>query len=87
MSFVLDSLEDDLQVAAKAINAAAEKVQDQLDSQMDKLQTIRNDSQSLADQSSIAEEKRLRARRLHRGALLLQPRNRLAGRGVQSAGQ
>jgi len=56
MSFVLDSLEDDLQVAAKAIGAAAEKVQDQLDSQMDKLETIRGDSQSLADQSAIAGE-------------------------------
>ncbi|WP_299814698.1 methyl-accepting chemotaxis protein [uncultured Roseibium sp.] len=56
MSFVLDSLEDDLTVAAKAISSAAEKVQDQLDSQMDKLETIRSDSQSLADQSATAGE-------------------------------
>ncbi len=56
MSFVLDSLEDDLQVAAKTINAAAEKVQDRLVSQMDKLETIRSDSQSLADQSAVANE-------------------------------
>jgi methyl-accepting chemotaxis protein len=56
MGFVLDSLEDDLQVAAKTINAAAEKVQDRLVSQMDKLETIRNDSRSLADQSSVANE-------------------------------
>ncbi|GAB2187511.1 methyl-accepting chemotaxis protein [Roseibium sp. LAB1] len=56
MSFVLDSLEDDLQVAAKTINAAAEKVQDRLVSQMDKLETIRGDSQSLADQSAVANE-------------------------------
>ncbi|POF28868.1 methyl-accepting chemotaxis protein [Roseibium marinum] len=56
MSFVLDSLEDDLKVAAKAISSAAEKVQDQLDSQMDKLETIRSDSQSLADQSASAGE-------------------------------
>ncbi|WP_269582685.1 methyl-accepting chemotaxis protein [Roseibium sp. Sym1] len=56
MGFVLDSLEDDLQVAAKTINAAAEKVQDRLVSQMDKLETIRSDSRSLADQSSVANE-------------------------------
>ncbi|WP_279629123.1 methyl-accepting chemotaxis protein [Labrenzia sp. 011] len=54
MSFVLDSLEDDLTVAARAISTAAGKVQDQLDSQMDKLETIRGDSQSLADQSAVA---------------------------------
>lgn len=56
MSFVLDSLEDDLQVAAKTINSAAEKVQDRLVSQMDKLETIRHDSKSLADQSTVADE-------------------------------
>ncbi|WP_428672416.1 methyl-accepting chemotaxis protein [Roseibium sp.] len=56
MGFVLDSLEDDLQVAAKAIGTAAEKVQDQLDNQMKKLETIRSDSQSLVDQSAIADE-------------------------------
>ncbi|WP_297586748.1 methyl-accepting chemotaxis protein [Roseibium sp.] len=56
MSFVLDSLEDDLQVAARTINLAAEKVQDRLISQMDKLETIRGDSQSLADQSVLADE-------------------------------
>ena len=56
MSFVLDSLEDDLQVAAKTINTAAEKVQDRLVSQMDTLETIRGDSQSLADQSAVADE-------------------------------
>lgn len=55
MGFVLDSLEDDLQVAAKAINASAEKVQDRLVSQMDKLETIRSDSQSLADRSAVAD--------------------------------
>eukprot|EP00903_Cladosiphon_okamuranus_P001408 g1406.t1 len=56
MSFVLDSLEDDLQVAAKTINSAAEKVQDRLVSQMETLEAIRSDSQSLADQSSVADE-------------------------------
>jgi len=56
MGFVLDSLEDDLQVAAKTIDAAAEKVQERLVSQMDKLQTIRSDSKSLADQSALAGE-------------------------------
>jgi methyl-accepting chemotaxis protein len=56
MSFVLDSLEDDLQVAAKNINVAADKVQDRIVSQMEKLETIRSDSQSLAEQSSIADE-------------------------------
>jgi methyl-accepting chemotaxis protein len=56
MSFVLDSLEDDLQVAAKNINVAADKVQDRIVSQMEKLGTIRSDSQSLAEQSSIADE-------------------------------
>ena len=56
LSFVLDSLEDDLQVAAKTINNAAEKVQDRLVSQMETLETIRGDSQSLADQSSVADE-------------------------------
>ncbi len=56
MSFVLDSLEDDLQVAAKTINSAAEKVQDRLVNQMETLETIRSDSQSLADQSAVAEE-------------------------------
>ena len=56
MNFVLDSLEDDLQVAARTINLAAEKVQDRLVSQMDKLETIRGDSQSLADQSALADE-------------------------------
>ncbi len=56
MGFVLDSLEDDLRVAAKNISSAAEKVQDQLDSQMEKLERIRSDSQSLVDQSAIAEE-------------------------------
>ncbi|MHA7773324.1 methyl-accepting chemotaxis protein [Roseibium sp. M-1] len=53
---MLDSLEDDLQVAAKTINAAAEKVQDRLVSQMDTLEAIRGDSQSLADQSAVANE-------------------------------
>jgi methyl-accepting chemotaxis protein len=56
MSFVLDSLEDDLQVAAKTINSAAEKVQDRLVSQMDMLESIRSDSQSLVDQSAVADE-------------------------------
>jgi len=56
MSFVLDSLEDDLQVAAKTINSAAERVQDRLVSQMETLETIRSDSQSLADQSAVADE-------------------------------
>jgi len=56
MSFVLDSLEDDLQVAAKTINSAAEKVQDRLVSQMDTLETIRGDSKALADQSAVADE-------------------------------
>jgi len=56
LSFVLDSLEDDLQVAAKAINSAAEKVQDRLVSQTDMLEAIRSDSQSLADQSAVANE-------------------------------
>jgi len=56
MSFVLDSLEDDLQVAAKSINAAAEKVQDRLVSQMDTLESIRGSSQALADQSEVADE-------------------------------
>lgn len=56
MSFVLDSLEDDLQVAAKNINAAADKVQDRIVSQIEKLETIRSDSQSLAEQSSIADD-------------------------------
>jgi len=56
MSFVLDSLEDDLQVAAKTINGAAEKVQDRLVSQMEKLEAIRGSSQSLADQSAVADE-------------------------------
>jgi len=56
MEFVLDSLEDDLQVAAKTISVAAAKVQDRLVNQMDTLGTIRNDTQSLADQSAIADE-------------------------------
>jgi len=56
MSFVLDSLEDDLQVAAKTINTAAEKVQDRLVSQMDTLESIRGGSQALADQSTVADE-------------------------------
>ncbi|MBO6891087.1 MAG: PilZ domain-containing protein [Roseibium sp.] len=56
MRFVLDSLEDDLQVAARNINTAAEKVQSRIVSQMDKLETIRSDSQSLAEQSSVADE-------------------------------
>lgn len=56
MSFVLDSLEDDLQVAAKTINGAAEKVQDRLVSQTEKLAAIRSGSQSLADQSAAADE-------------------------------
>lgn len=56
MGFVLDSLEDDLQVAAKSIDSSAQKVQSRLDSQMETLATIRSGSQSLADQSAIAEE-------------------------------
>ncbi|MES0879342.1 methyl-accepting chemotaxis protein [Roseibium sp. SCP14] len=56
MSFVLDSLEDDLQVAARTINLAAEKVQDRLDTQLERLETIRSDSHSLADQAAIADE-------------------------------
>ncbi|WP_328809205.1 methyl-accepting chemotaxis protein [Roseibium aggregatum] len=56
MAFVLDSLEDDLQVAAKTIDAAAEKVQERLVSQMGKLETIRDDSKSLVDQSALAGE-------------------------------
>ncbi|MEM5584118.1 methyl-accepting chemotaxis protein [Roseibium sp. AS2] len=56
MNFVLDSLEDDLQVAAKTINGAAEKVQDRLVSQTEMLEAIRGDSQSLADQSAAADE-------------------------------
>ncbi len=56
MNFLLDSLESDLQVAAKSINGAAEKVQDRLVGQVDKLETIRGDSRSLADQSAIAGE-------------------------------
>ncbi|MBN9669933.1 PilZ domain-containing protein [Labrenzia aggregata] len=56
VAFVLDSLEDDLQVAAKTIDAAAEKVQERLVSQMGKLETIRDDSKSLVDQSALAGE-------------------------------
>ncbi|MEL7526759.1 MAG: methyl-accepting chemotaxis protein [Pseudomonadota bacterium] len=56
LEFVLDSLEDDLQVAAKTINVAAENVQERLVTQMDTLARIRNDTQSLSDQSSIADE-------------------------------
>ncbi len=56
LEFVLDSLEDDLQVAAKTINVAAENVQDRLVSQMDTLAKIRHDTRSLSDQSSIADE-------------------------------
>nr|WP_319386928.1 methyl-accepting chemotaxis protein [uncultured Roseibium sp.] len=56
LEFVLDSLEDDLQVAAKTINVAAENVQDRLVSQMDTLARIRHDTRSLSDQSSIADE-------------------------------
>ncbi|MEP3049347.1 MAG: methyl-accepting chemotaxis protein [Roseibium sp.] len=56
MSLVLDSLEDDLQVAAKAIDSTAGKVEDRLIAQVDKLETIKTDSNSLASQSAIAEE-------------------------------
>ncbi|MEM9632875.1 MAG: methyl-accepting chemotaxis protein [Pseudomonadota bacterium] len=56
MSFVLDSLEDDLQVAARTINLAAEKVHDRLDTQLERLETIRNDSHSLAEQAALADE-------------------------------
>ncbi len=56
LEFVLDSLEDDLQVAAKTINVAAENVQDRLVSQMDTLAKIRHDTRSLSDQSSVADE-------------------------------
>lgn len=56
LEFVLDSLEDDLQVAAKTINVAADKVQDRLVGQMQTLEKIRSDTQSLSDQSSIADE-------------------------------
>ncbi len=56
MGFVLDSLEDDLQVAAKTIRTAAQKVQDRLGSQMEAIEGIRGDSQSLADQSAEANE-------------------------------
>ncbi|MET1415046.1 methyl-accepting chemotaxis protein [Roseibium sp. HPY-6] len=56
LEFVLDSLEDDLQVAAKTIHVAADKVQDRLVGQMQTLEKIRSDTQSLSDQSSIADE-------------------------------
>ncbi|MES0808281.1 methyl-accepting chemotaxis protein [Roseibium sp. SCPC15] len=56
MSFVLDSLEDDLQVAAKSINLDAEKVQDRLETQLQRLEKIRDDSRSIADQAALADE-------------------------------
>ncbi|WP_084177297.1 methyl-accepting chemotaxis protein [Labrenzia sp. DG1229] len=56
LEFVLDSLEDDLQVAARTINIAADKVQDRLVGQMDTLEAIRSDTQLLSDQSAVADE-------------------------------
>ncbi|MEP3427573.1 MAG: methyl-accepting chemotaxis protein [Roseibium sp.] len=56
MALALDSLEDDLQVAAKAIDSTSEKVQSRLVAQVETLETIKSDSQSLASQSAIAEE-------------------------------
>lgn len=56
LAFVLDSLEDDLQVAARTINMAADKVQDRLVSQMDTLETILSDTKTLSDQSAVADE-------------------------------
>ncbi|GAA0782921.1 chemotaxis protein [Roseibium denhamense] len=56
MSLVLDSLEGDFKVAARAIDTAAEKVQNRLDSQIEKLDRIRTDTKALTDRSSAAQE-------------------------------
>ncbi len=56
LSRALDSLEDDLQVAAKSIDAAATKVQDRLVEQASTLGSIISESQVLTDQAAKAND-------------------------------
>lgn len=54
MSHAFDSLEDDLQVAAKSIDTAASKVQEKLGAQAGILEEIKSGSQALSDQAAMA---------------------------------
>lgn len=55
LAFALDSIEDDLLVAVRAITNRSEGLQDRITSQMDVLRTIRQDGSALRDQSGMAD--------------------------------
>lgn len=54
MSYALDAIEDDLMVSAKSISGSMGKVQSRISEQLGLLDSIRKDSQSLSDQSTLA---------------------------------
>jgi len=55
LAFALDSIEDDLLVAARAITNRSEGLQDRITSQMEVLKTIRQDGSVLREQSDMAD--------------------------------
>ncbi len=54
LSYTLDAIEDDLQAAAKATRTSMQNVQERIAGQLQLVDTIRNESSALRDQSGLA---------------------------------